>query len=224
VITYLSGVTNVFLERDAKRHGIGLLIQPGNSLHRSLRHYSMWAADNGAFTSRGAFDPVRFRALLAQRALREHVGTCWFVVAPDVLVVRPNGLIRVDAVATLKQFPEWATEIKALGFPVALVAQNGLERMLDDIPWSLVDTLFIGGATEWKTGEGARRCVAVAQSLGKRTHMGRVNSYKRLMIAQRWGVDSADGTYLKFAPDRNLPRLLGWLERAGKVRQVEMRV
>jgi hypothetical protein len=224
VITYLSGVTNVQLERDAKRHGIGLLVQPGNSLHRRLPHYPMWAADNGAFTSRGAFDPVRFRALLVQPALREHADKCWFVVAPDVLVVRPNGLVRVDAVATLKQFPEWAAEIRAAGLPVALVAQNGLERMLDDVPWELVDTLFIGGSTEWKTGQAARRCVAAAQALGKRTHMGRVNSYKRLTIAQRWGVDSADGTYLKFAPDTNLPRLLGWLDRASKVRQTEMQV
>jgi hypothetical protein len=28
------------------------------------------------------------------------------------------------------------------------------------------------------------------------------------------GCDSADGTFLTFGPDVNLPRLLAWLERA----------
>lgn len=41
--------------------------------------------------------------------------------------------------------------------------------------------------------------------------MGRVNSLRRLRLAQAMGCDSADGTYLAYGPDRNLPRLLGWL-------------
>jgi hypothetical protein len=41
--------------------------------------------------------------------------------------------------------------------------------------------------------------------------MGRVNSLKRLRYAEMIGCDSVDGTYLTFAPDENLPRLLGWL-------------
>lgn len=43
--------------------------------------------------------------------------------------------------------------------------------------------------------------------------MGRVNSAKRLARAAEMGCDSADGTYLRFAPTANLVRLLGWLER-----------
>ncbi|MGW9029334.1 hypothetical protein ACWGQ5_35460 [Streptomyces sp. NPDC055722] len=42
-------------------------------------------------------------------------------------------------------------------------------------------------------------------------HMGRVNSRRRLRIAQAFGCTSCDGTYLAFGPDANLPRLLAWM-------------
>jgi hypothetical protein len=41
--------------------------------------------------------------------------------------------------------------------------------------------------------------------------MGRVNSLKRLRIANSFGCDSADGTYLAFGPDINLTRARGWM-------------
>ena len=41
--------------------------------------------------------------------------------------------------------------------------------------------------------------------------MGRVNSRRRLRIAQAFGCTSCDGTYLAFGPDTNLPRLLTWM-------------
>jgi hypothetical protein len=34
---------------------------------------------------------------------------------------------------------------------------------------------------------------------------------RRLRYATSIGCHSADGTFLAFGPDRNLPRLLGWL-------------
>jgi len=43
--------------------------------------------------------------------------------------------------------------------------------------------------------------------------MGRVNSYKRLALANSWGVDTADGTFLGFGPTQNLPRLCSWLDK-----------
>lgn len=42
-------------------------------------------------------------------------------------------------------------------------------------------------------------------------HMGRVNSERRLRYADAIGCDSADGTYLAFGPDVNLPDVLAWL-------------
>jgi hypothetical protein len=40
---------------------------------------------------------------------------------------------------------------------------------------------------------------------------GHINSLRRLRYAASIGCHSADGTCLAFGPDRQLPRLLGWL-------------
>lgn len=214
VTAYLTGCHNEGVAAIAHERNVGLLVQPGNSYHLHAHRYPAWAGDNGAFTKNPkGFQPAKFRTMLARPELRAARKTCLFVVAPDKLIVLADGTVVGDARGTLEQFPAWAAEIRAAGFPVAFVAQNGLENMLDDVPWHLVDVLFLGGSTEWKIGAGARACVERAKLEGKRTHMGRVNSYKRLAIAQTWGVDTADGTFLGFAPEQNLPRMLSWFDK-----------
>ncbi len=42
--------------------------------------------------------------------------------------------------------------------------------------------------------------------------MGRVNSRKRLGIADEMGCATADGTYLAFGPTKNFARLTSWLQ------------
>jgi hypothetical protein len=100
--------------------------------------------------------------------------------------------------------------ISSLGIPAAMVVGNGMEDMLDEIPWDLMDAIFIGGSTDWKLGEGARIVTAEAQRRGLYVHMGRVNSSKRLSYASSLGIDSADGTFLGKGPAKNLPRLMAW--------------
>lgn len=212
MIRYLTGASNVGTEAVAFERGIGLMIQPGNSYHLKVEKYPFWAADNGAFTkSAKGFDADRFRRMLMRPELRDAAASCLFVVAPDKLSVHPDGRVTGDCEGTLAQFPKWALEIREAGFPVALVAQNGLETCLDRVQWDLVDTLFIGGDTEWKLSDAARICAAEARLRGKTVHMGRVNSFKRLSRATEMLCDTADGTFLMFGPKTNLPRLLGWL-------------
>jgi hypothetical protein len=95
------------------------------------------------------------------------------------------------------------------GLPVAMVAQDGLERF--DVPWPWFDVLFLGGSTGWKLGPHARALAAEATARGKLVHMGRVNSLRRLRYAAEIGCTSADGTFISFGPDRRLPEALGWL-------------
>lgn len=214
MIRYLTGAATKGAEACAFERGIGLMIQPGNSCHLRVGNWPFWAADNGAFTkSQKGFDPEEFRRMLIKPNLQDYAGSCLFVVAPDKLCILPDGEVVGDAAGTLEQFPKWAREIRAAGFPVALVAQNGLETMLDQVPWGLVDVLFIGGSTEWKLSEAARCCIVEARRRGKLTHMGRVNSFGRLARASEMLCDTADGTFLMFGPEKNLPRLLGWLDR-----------
>jgi hypothetical protein len=40
--------------------------------------------------------------------------------------------------------------------------------------------------------------------------MGRVNSWRRWQIADAFGCDSCDGTFLTYGPDVLLPELLSW--------------
>lgn len=103
--------------------------------------------------------------------------------------------------------------IRTLGYPAALVAQDGLEHL--DVPWDDFDALFIGGSTEWKLGKAAARLVAEAKRRGKHVHMGRVNSRRRWSYAEHIGCDSVDGTFLAFGPDANLRRLQVWTTQPG---------
>lgn len=225
MIRYLTGASSKGSEAIAFERGLGLMIQPGNGYHAKVDLYPFWAADNGAFTrTPGGFNEESFRRMLNRPMLREHAASCLFVVAPDELVVLEDGTVIGDAMGTLMKFHDWALEIRAAGFPVALVAQNGLEKLLHCVPWGMVDVLFLGGGpdpklrtrknpkAEWKLSEHARVCAVEARQHGKLVHMGRVNSLQRIERASEILCDTADGTFLMFGPKKNLPELLSWLD------------
>lgn len=156
-----------------------------------------WCADNGCYGKNYPGDTAWF-AWLEQNAHR--AASCVFAVAPDVVG---------DATATLRRALPWLPRIRALGYPAAYVIQDGQENL--PMPWDEFDVMFIGGTTAWKLGPAARALTAEAKARGKHVHMGRVNSLRRLRYAQYIGCDSADGTYLTFGPDMNLPSVLAWL-------------
>ena len=159
---------------------------------------AVWAADNGCFSDAYPGDSAWW-AWLERNASR--AASCAFAVAPDVVG---------DCWATHVRSMPWLARIRALGCPAAYVLQDNADT--PRIPWPHFDVLFIGGSTAFKLGLAARGIVHMARVLGKRVHMGRVNSLRRLRYAAHIGVDTADGTYLAYGPDRNLPRLLSWLD------------
>lgn len=156
----------------------------------------VWCADNGCFSDK--WDQEKWWTWLDANA--HAAESCLFAVAPDVVG---------DAWRShIKSLP-WLAKIKALGYPVAYVLQDNAEK--HPIPWHDFDVAFVGGTTEWKLGPAARELVAEAKRRGKHVHMGRVNSQRRFEYARAIGCDSADGTFLTFGPDTNLPRLLAWM-------------
>lgn len=178
---------------DAMRDGhLGYIDTPAQGNRRPAD--VVWAADNGCF-GKGYPGDDAWLAWLAGMDPAD----CLFATAPDVVG---------DAAATLARSTPFLPHIRALGYPAALVAQDGLEDLA--IPWTELDVLFIGGSTEWKLGPAARGIVARGKALGKHVHMGRVNSERRYRYALAIGCDSADGTYLTFGPDANLPDVLAW--------------
>jgi hypothetical protein len=102
-------------------------------------------------------------------------------------------------VATWAKFKELAPVVQSMGYPVALVAQNGMEAM-PNVREQLeaCDALFLGGDTRWKLSRHAEALATQARALGKWVHMGRVNSFRRLQQAKLMGCNSADGTYIKY--------------------------
>lgn len=181
---YLSGVTNDRDEPALIAAGVGLMVQPGNSYHLRVDRYPTFAADNGCFG--GKWDEDKHLAWL-DRLPRER---CLFAVAPDAYP---------DASATLELSSGYFDLIRDMGFPVALVAQDGAEEL--DLPWDDFDCLFIGGEAkrpEWKLSEAAEDVARRARAHGKWVHMGRVNSLARMERARSMGCLSADGTFIKY--------------------------
>jgi hypothetical protein len=124
---------------------------------------------------------------------------CLFVVAPDVVG---------DATDTGRLFDRWEPMIRALGFPVAYVAQDGLTP--ESIPWARMDALFIGGSTEFKMSAFALSILGYAAARGKWRHVGRVNS-KRRMRHFHGHCDSIDGSGFSKWPKR-IALATGWIQ------------
>jgi hypothetical protein len=161
---------------------------------------ALYACDNGKF-GKGWPGADAWFAWLAATVQRYGADRCLWAVAPDV---------PFDAAGTLAESLPWLAKIRALGIPAAFAAQDGCDLL--GLPWDDFDVLFIAGSTEWKTGPVAEHLAREAKARGRAVHMGRVNSHQRLRTAEWFGCDSADGTYLAFGPETNLPKLRGWLD------------
>jgi hypothetical protein len=187
------------LVREVMRAGsIGAMLDIGNRKSCATLDRITHAIDNGCFAD--TWDESRWlRALERWQPIQ---GECLFAVVPDVVA---------DAAATRERWDRYSGSVRALGYRTAYVGQDGLN--LDAVPWDEFDAWFTGGSTEWKLSDEAFDAASEARARGKWTHMGRVNSARRLHAAWSAGYDSADGTFIAFGPDVNLPRVLSWLDR-----------
>ena len=193
---YLSGAN---MKEISCRPDTGYMLTPMNDSGGRAMKGTLWAADTGCFLHPEQYTDESYLAWLKSRS--EYRSRCLFATAPDVVG---------DAVATMEKSLPMFPLLRAEGYRAALVAQDGLEDL--DIPWDSFDCLFMGGSTAWKLSETAYQLAYEADARGKWVHQGRVNSWKRLKAAAVSGYDSADGTYLVFAPDLLLPKLNGWLD------------
>lgn len=199
MITFLSGAINGTVLANP-RPDLGLMLQPGMGNAVAPLQFWAYALDNGCFAQGESFVPGDWLEWLA--SLRRYRERCLFAVAPDVIL---------DAEATLLRSLPYLPTIRQLGFPSAFVTQNACTTAR--VPWDAIDCLFVGGDDAWKLSEASWRLCSEARTRGKQVHMGPVNSFRRLKACAVAGVDSADGTYLKFGPDANWPRLTDWLDR-----------
>lgn len=169
----------------------GCITAPERWGRRPIEEGRVWCCDNGAFS--GRFSPKKFLKTLEQ--LQPHAATCKFIAAPDIIQ---------DASGTLELWKEWAPIIKSFGYPVALVAHNGMTPA--DLPAD-PDAFFIGGSDEWRDTPSTHALIAAAKAGGLWIHVGRVNSNKRIRHWRALGADSSDGTHSAFAGLQNTVRL-----------------
>lgn len=195
---FLSGAINGTVLANP-RPDLGLMLSPG--MGNAVAPLQFWAhgLDNGCFAQGEAFDAGDWLEWLA--GLRRYRERCLFAVAPDVVG---------DAHATLARSVPYLPTIRQLGFPAAFVTQDGCTSGL--VPWTQIDCLFVGGSDAWKLSEASWALCAEAKRHGLWTHVGRVNSFRRMRACALSNVDSVDGTYLKYGPDANWPKLMAWLD------------
>jgi hypothetical protein len=199
---YLTGVSNPAVAA-LRRSDVGLMLQPESGYESQIPLFPAVAADNGCFNAR--WKEGRWLQMLDKVAPWQE--RCLFAVVPDVFD-RDN--LATNHRRTLERWYRYAHEVTDRGLRAAFVAQNGCTP--DDVPAD-ADAVFIGGDDAYKLSEVAWAVVACAKAHGKWAHIGRVNSMQRIRACSLSQADSADGTYLKFGPDVNLPKLLGWLDQ-----------
>jgi hypothetical protein len=210
---YLTGKLNRHTDSWKHYHDdilpLGMIVQPKTYREGYLNKSALYkwvGMDNGRFTpaGRALFSEVEYRKMI-DVGLERARDDLLFVTAPD----EP-----FDWHATLKLSWPWLSKIRAQGACVALCAQEGME--LSSIPWDDFDCLFIGGNDAFKEGALIREACREARRRTKWVHMGRVNTLRRMLLAQSFGVDSVDGTYIlheekKGRHEDAVHDIVGWL-------------
>jgi hypothetical protein len=185
---------------------LGVLMTPryGNRIPTADASGTVWAADNDCFQG---LHPVRWLRFLAK--ILESGSRPKWVACPDAVG---------DAGETWRLYNRWAPVLIELGLPVALVLQDGLEKLKwrASLPsrWDELSAVFVGGSTEWKLSTHAVRLVREAKERGKWVHVGRVNSLKRISHFAPLGVDSFDGSGFSAWGDKRIKLAVRWIDRA----------
>lgn len=154
-----------------------------------------FAIDNGAWTAyqqQLPFEWAKFSALVER-----HGATADFIVIPDV-VAKPA--------ASLELSIAWIHRLRHFRL-ILFAVQDGMQA--DQVGALLERTanmgIFLGGSTEWKL----RTMYAwgmVAHAFRRHYHVARVNTVRRVRLAQEAGAHSFDGSSVsRFSV--NLPKL-----------------
>lgn len=183
------------------RQDLGFMVTPQMGNFPDLSR-TWHAFDTGCFQDKVKYDREKESRFLAKH--RQTRRRCLFATAPDVWE---------DGAATLEAAAPELAMIREHGYPAAVVAQPGLTpAMLDAFGWDRFDCLFVGGPNDWHKSASVGALLKAARAHGKWLHRGRVNSLERVEESAVMGYDSTDGTFIKYGPDINLPRVLAWLD------------
>ncbi len=196
VMIYTAPTTKYFLN-DPKHFGCIFSVsrQVGGQI-LSLKLGCLWLFENARYTNR--FNETKWIRLLQR--FSPYKETNIGVAVPD---------IPYKAAETITEFWKYHHIPKMYGYKVAFVTQNGMT--INDIPWSEIDTLFIGGDNKHKRGLEGQTLALEAKRLGKWVHVGRCNSGWAMLNHWTW-ADSADGTTFIKHPYQQLDSIKNGVE------------
>lgn len=147
-----------------------------------------WCLDNGVYARATAGLPAdQYDASPVFDFLNRYINSnADWVAVPDWVGNR---------LQTLKFWDLYAAQFDQYNINKAFVVQDGMT--VADVPQN-ADVVFVGGSTSFKW-----RTLPIWIEHFDRVHVGRVNTYRTLMMAKRAGAESVDGTgWFRAGPER----------------------
>jgi hypothetical protein len=182
---FIGGTRDLKYLAECKKRGIGRVSTPDCAI-TPYAGESVFL-DNGAFSCwrRGvAFERDRYMKFLSRQVAKS---PAWLVV-PDIVA---SGLYSLEFSLEWMDSGELPSEV-----PWYLALQDGMSY--HDVVESVstdprIAGVFLGGTLRHK-GENGEWISALAHQAGKRAHFGRCGVPDRLLLAHRFGFDSADSS------------------------------
>jgi hypothetical protein len=179
VIAYASRTGTKRNLAELRKHEWRLLV----SATGCLRHEGFsYALDNGAWTAFQKQQP--FDEVLFLKALAKLGRDADWVVVPDIVA---------GGRASLEFSLQWLPRVLGSTGRALIAVQDGMVK--EDVADLIGEFcgIFVGGSTEWKEATIASWC-ELARSRGAWSHVGRVNTARRIQLCVSAGATSFDGT------------------------------
>lgn len=177
---------------------VGILVSPSYLTKVPIDYWMPFVLDNDAFVAWRDQKPWDENAWLRMLERIMGLGRAprWAAV-PDVVG---------DRLATLRSWEKYFPTVRALGFPTAFCAQDGMTPA--DVP-EAADVVFIGGTDAWKFDALPKFTAAFP-----RVHCARVNAPAKIDLCRQLGCESIDGTGWFRDPSRpdKLPAIRRFIE------------
>ena len=187
---------------------IGWLVGPSARKKTKLQDWMPFALDNDAYSSfinktewdlKAWLDLVFLVKLTRRKPL-------WAII-PDSVGNKSE---------TVRLWGLHAETIKEAGWAAAFAVQDGM--VPQDVPKE-ADVVFVGGSTQWKWKTAQMWCAEFP-----RVHIGRVNSLNRLILCEKFGAESVDGTgwFRDQSDQTKIPSLIRWMSGEATDMQIEL--
>jgi hypothetical protein len=180
LISYAAHTNNARNIASLRSYGWRLMLSPAYACRPVVG--MGYALDNGAWSAYTTGRPAEWSAFRAM--LRAHGPAADFVVAPDLVM---------GGAASLDLSIAWLEECRAHCPRVLIAVQPGMDRAAVRALLSPAVGVFVGGDTEWKIAT-MRAWADDARASGSWSHVGRVNTARRIALCAAAGVTSFDGS------------------------------